>query len=134
MAVNANSANKEGAWEFFSFLLEEEVQYREKAYLPSVHRESFDKWLEWKLWWLTEPRFKNGKGIIPVYHGENTSMEKRDAYKKAIEDARPLPIRTAPILTIIQEETKDYFTGSKSAEEESRVINNRVQLYLDERN
>ncbi len=61
-------------------------------------------------------------------------MEKRDAYKKAIEDARPLPIRTAPILTIIQEETKDYFTGSKSAEEESRVINNRVQLYLDERN
>lgn len=55
-----------------------------------------------------------------------------EAYKKAIEDARALPIRTAPILTIIQEEAKDYFNGSKSAEEISRVINNRVQLYLDE--
>ncbi len=134
MAVNANSPNKDGAWEFLAFLLGEEVQYSEEVYLPPVHRESFDRWLEWEIRWLSEPRFENGKGIIPVYHGENTSREKRDAYKKAIEDARTLPIRTAPILTIIQEETKDYFTGSKSAEEENRVINNRVQLYLDERN
>ncbi len=134
MAVNANSPNKEGAWEFIAFLLGEEIQYREEAYLPPVHRESFDKWLEWELWWLTEPRFEdNGKGCIPVYHGENTSDEKVEAYKKAIEDARPLPMRTAPILAIIQEEAKDYFNGSKSAEEVSLVINNRVQLYLDER-
>ena len=133
MAVNANSASKEGAWEFLAFLLGEEVQYRKEAYLPPVHRESFDKWLEWELQWLTEPRFENGKEITPVYNGENTSAEKINAYKKAIEDARPLPIRTAPILTIIQEEAKDYFNGSKSAEEVSRVINNRVQLFLDER-
>lgn len=133
MAVNANSPNKDGAWEFLAFLLGEEVQYSEEVYLPPVHRESFDRWLEWEIRWLSEPRFENGKGIIPVYHGENTSREKRNAYKKAIEDARPLPIRTAPILTIIQEEAKDYFNGSKSAEEVSRIINNRVQLYLDER-
>ena len=134
MAVNANSPNKEGAWEFIAFLLGEEIQYREEAYLPPVHRESFDKWLEWELWWLTEPRFEdNGKGCIPVYHGENTSDEKVEAYKKAIEDARPLPMRTAPILAIIQEEAKDYFNGSKRVEEIIQVINNRVQLYLDER-
>ncbi len=134
MAVNANSPNKEGAWEFIEFLLGEEMQYREEYHMPPVHRESFDKWLEWQLMWLTEPRFEdNGKGCIPVYYGENTSKEKREAYKKAIEDARPLPIQTAPILTIIQEEAEDYFNGSKNAEEVSRVINNRVQLYLDER-
>ena len=56
-----------------------------------------------------------------------------EAYKKAIEDARPLPMRTAPILAIIQEEAKDYFNGSKRVEEIIQVINNRVQLYLDER-
>ena len=133
MAINANSANKEGAWEFIAFLLGEEVQYREEFYLPPVHRESFDKWLEWELWWLTESRFENGKGYVPVYHGENTSKEKREAYKKAIEDARPLPLQTAPILEIIQEEAADYFNGIKSAEEVSKVINNRVQLYLNER-
>ncbi len=133
MAVNANSANKEGAWEFITFLLSEEVQYWEQVYIPPVHLESFDKWLEWELRRLTEPRFEKGKEILPVYYGENTSKEKREAYKKAIEDARPLPIQTAPILTIIQEEAEDYFNGSKNAEEVSRVINNRVQLYLDER-
>ena len=133
MAINSNSPHKEGAWEFIEFLLGEEVQYREELYLPPVHRESFDKWLEWELWWLTEPRFEKGHGLIPVYHGENTSAEKVNAYKKAIEDARPLPIQTAPILKIIQEEAEDYFNGSKNAEEVSRVINNRVQLYLDER-
>ena len=133
MAINSNSPHKEGAWEFIEFLLGEEVQYREELYLLPVHRESFDKWLEWELWWLTESRFENGRGYIPVYHGENTSAEKVNAYKKAIEDARPLPIQTAPILKIIQEEAEDYFNGSKNAEEVSRVINNRVQLYLDER-
>ena len=133
MAINSNSPHKEGAWEFIEFLLGEEVQYREELYLLPVHRESFDKWLEWELWWLTESRFENGRGYIPVYHGENTSAEKVNAYKKAIEDARPLPTQTAPILKIIQEEAEDYFNGSKNAEEVSRVINNRVQLYLDER-
>ena len=134
MAVNANSPNKEGAWEFIEFLLGEEMRYREEYHMPPVHRESFDKWLEWQLMWLTEPRFEdNGKGCIPVYYGENTSAEKVNAYKKALEDARSLPIQTVPILKIIQEEAEDYFNGSKNAEEVSRVINNRVQLYLDER-
>ena len=54
MAVNANSANKEGAWEFIAFLLGDEIQYREEAHLPPVHRQSFDKWLEWELEILTK--------------------------------------------------------------------------------
>ena len=126
MAVNANSTHKEGAWEFISFLLGEEVQDRKERYLPPVHRESFDKWLEWELNDLTG-------SLGAVYYGENTSKEKREEYKKAIEDAKPLPIRTASILTIVLEEAENYFNGSKSAEEVSKVINNRVQLYLNER-
>ena len=133
MAVNANSANKEGAWEFIAFLLGDEIQYREEAHLPPVHRQSFDKWLEWELEILTKKDRIKGKEFSPVYYGENSSTEKRNAYKKAIEDARPLPMRTAPILAIIQEEAKDYFNGSKRVEEIIQVINNRVQLYLDER-
>ena len=133
MVINTNSTNKEGAWEFITFLLSEEVQYREEAHLPPVQKEAFDKWLEWELSWLSEVRYENGKQLKPAYYGENTSEEKREAYKKAIEDARPLPIRTALILAIILDDAEDYFNGSKSAEEVSKVINNRVQLYLDER-
>lgn len=133
MVINTNSTNKEGAWEFITFLLSEEVQYREEYHLPPVQKEAFDKWLEWELSWLSEVRYENGKQLKPAYYGENTSEEKREAYKKAIEDARPLPIRTAPILAIVLDDAEDYFNGSKSAEEVSKVINNRVQLYLDER-
>lgn len=57
---------------------------------------------------------------------------RREEYKRAIDEARPLPTRILPILTIIMEEAEDYLDGSKSAEQVSHVVNNRVQLYLDE--
>lgn len=36
------------------------------------------------------------------------------------------------VWTIIEEETESFWNGAKSAEEVARVIDNRVQLYLDE--
>ncbi len=62
----------------------------------------------------------------------DTSEEKQAEFRKGIEEARPLPIRTASILNIILEEAEDYFNGYKSADEISQIINRRVQLYLDE--
>ena len=53
-------------------------------------------------------------------------------YREFLEDARPLPIRTAPLLDIIVEEAEYYFDGTKSIEEVSAIIQNRVQLYMDE--
>lgn len=133
MAVNANSVNKEGAWEFITFLLGEEVQCKDELDTVPVHRDYFHEWLERQIQLYTEVQYKNGKPYISPYVGIHIPEEKKEAYEKAIEDARPLPIQTAPILKIIQEEAEDYFNGSKSAEEVSRVINNRVQLYLNER-
>ena len=50
-----------------------------------------------------------------------------------LEGARYLPLHTKPILDIVCEEAEDYFSGSKSAEEVTEVIENRVRLYLNER-
>lgn len=36
------------------------------------------------------------------------------------------------VWTIVAEETEDFWSGRKSAEEVAKVIDNRVQLYLDE--
>ena len=132
MAINVNSAHKDGAWEFISFLLGEEVQDREEWSLPPVHRESFDKWLDWYIRDMSEVRFEDGHRYYPPYVGSDTSEEKQEEYRRAIEEARHLPARTAPVLTIILEEAGDYFNGSKSAEEVSSVINNRVRLFLEE--
>lgn len=132
MTVNANSKHKEGAWEFISFLLGEEVQGSQKWDVPPVHRKAFDQWLEQCISTLSEERFENGHMYYPAYYGEDTSAEKREEYKRAIEDVRNLPLQNALILTIVLDEAEYYFNGSKSAEEVSLMINNRVQLYLDE--
>lgn len=134
MAVNANSSNKEGAWEFIRFLIGEEAQSADfDWYTPPVNKSVFERWMQEKvIEELTQIRYVNGVQVIPAYVDADVSKEKQEEYRKAFEDARPLPMRTAPILAVIREEAGSYFDGSKSAEAVSSVINNRVQLYLDE--
>lgn len=132
MAVNAASAHKEGAWEFISFLLGDQVQGRQEMYLPPVQREAFAQWLEWFIPYMSEERTEAGHTLTPAYYGENTSEEKRKEYQRKLEEARPLPMGTSLILTIVREESAYYFNGSKSADEVIPMINNRVQLYLNE--
>ena len=134
MAVNAGSSHKEGAWEFISFLIGEESQSANPdCYVQPVHRKVFETWLqETVIYELTTEHTVNGVPLKPAYYGADTSEEKQTEYRQAIETARPLPLRTRPILTIILEEAEDYFNGSKNGDEITKIINNRVQLYLDE--
>lgn len=145
MAINANSANKEGAWQFISFLLGEEVQASDTFYVP-VNRKVFDAWLNAQLEEVSDGKEKVTGCIIyeivggevqitsteTVYTAEDITEEKAAEYTRALEEARPYPIRTIPILNIIREEAEDYFNGSKTVEEVTALIANRVQLYLDE--
>ena len=135
LAINANSQHKEGAWEFISFLLSEQSQSQNlDSSIRPVHRETFETWMQEKvIYELTTKHIRDGVLYTPPYYGADISEEKQAEYRQAVEDARPLPLRTRPILTIIQEEAENYFNGSKSAEEVSKIVNNRVQLYLNER-
>ena len=95
-----------------------------------MNREAFEQWLQRNI--------EQGSNLITqegvfCYTKEDITAKKQAEYRKAIEEARPYPIRTVPILNIIQEEAAEYFGGAKSVEEVSRVVTNRVQLYLDER-
>lgn len=123
LAMNANSSNKEGAWEFIRFLISEESQSTDTdALSPPVQREAFEIWMQ--------ECVKKGESDKMSY---DISEKKQAEFRKGIEEARPLPIRIVPVLDIILEEAADYFSGYKSAEEISGVINRRVQLFLDER-
>jgi len=136
LAVNANSPNKEGAWEFISYLISEKCQSKDSdnlMVLPPVHRKAFDTWQQKVIENYALVHYVNGIERYPAYYGTDLSEEKKAEYLRAIEEAKPLPIRTAPILKIILDEAEAYFDGYKSVDEISRVINNRVQLYLDER-
>ncbi|MDE6642236.1 MAG: hypothetical protein K2K63_17135 [Acetatifactor sp.] len=110
MAINRNSANKEGAWEFLLFLFSEEVQLYQDSYFP-VRKDCLDAWLKAQLDKVETTRSvweKNGNGesILVVY-------PYTDEYNTG-------------------EKAADYFRGGKSAEAVSEVIEKRVQIYLDE--
>ncbi len=137
MALNSNSANKEGAWEFLCFLLGDEAQDQDTP----VSREAFERWLERqrervadgkKVVYITETGDKDKTTYVETYTEEDLTEEKIAEYRKELEEAKPYPIRTAPILAIILDEAEDYFNGSRSAAQVSKIVTNRVQLYLDE--
>ncbi len=67
----------------------------------------------------------------------NFEYEKEyEAYLKSeelIKKCVPYDSRYDKIITIIEEECIPFFYGERTAQETAKIINNRVQLYLDER-
>ena len=129
VAINANSNQKEGAWEFIMFLLEEgqPTEYDSSRYPAS--RKVFDAIMEKELakGLYTDPtEYIKGNGLFPLTEQRIKELE------EILENARFIPSRTQPILNIIYEEAQEYFSGIKSREEIIAIINNRVKIYLDE--
>ena len=141
MGINAGSRHPEGAWRFLSFLLGEEAQSDKdfsSHYFP-VHREAFDRAVQREIETGAVEIICNEFGVQTgvIYKGppgtEDLTQEKADAIARELEDVRALPIRTQPLISIILEEADAYFSGEKSEAEVIDVVQNRVQLYLDER-
>lgn len=143
MMINANSQQKEGAWEFIAFLLKEEAQMELSINFP-VNRSVLPVWVRKKVQDTFSNSLTVSVGSVYIDEGEvirkyreytqEAMTEERIAeYMDALEEVRSLPFRTAPILDIICEEAESYFNGSKSIGDVSGVIENRVRLYLEER-
>ena len=145
LAINANSAHKEGAWEFICFLLGDEAQnlYAVNGGMPAL-KSAFDLLIDrqkeqvagGKKFTITTTvvgaNGAAGEQSVEVYGEEDITEEKIEAYRKLLDEACPYPIRTLPILDIIYEEAADYFNGSKDLDEVCGIMENRVQLYLNE--
>lgn len=122
LVINANSPNKEGVWEFVSWLLSQEAQ--ETLDLP-VHRAAFAA--------VTEAEIEE-KSSLPSTAGPPVTREAAAELETLLmEDVRVLPVRVQPLVDIILEEAQDYFEGTKSIEQVRAVAKNRIQLYLDEK-
>lgn len=130
ISINADSSHKDGAWEFVRFLLDEENQklLAEQDLDIPVHegvlRESVREYLEA----YADTHSPTGAMIIRPEIPEGTE----EKFWECLENAKPEPYRTAQVIAIIKEEAALYFTGDKTMEEVSSVIENRVRLYLTE--
>lgn len=134
LAINADSPYKEGCWEFFAFLLQEETQQANPEYsLPSslpTNRKAFAAR-------QTDLLERSGtREDVTLSYGilyDTCTEEDAAEQLEIMETVHFLPLHTQAVLNIIYDEAKDYFDGLKPAELIIENINNRVQLYLNER-
>ena len=132
-AINANSARREGAWEFIRFVLENKQTVKNDVWRYPSGKAAFDRAMlneKGRGLWKDHNVITWNDMVIYFYP---LTKERIEELKEVLEDARFVPIRTKPILDIICEEAAGYFGGGKSINETIDVINNRVQVYLDER-
>ncbi|MDE6063950.1 MAG: extracellular solute-binding protein, partial [Lachnospiraceae bacterium] len=104
VAINANSAHKEGAWQFIRFLLDEENQalITRGIALP-VHEEPLEESVEEYLYDYYYNTYTNdGRHIIR----DNLPEGIEEKFWEGIANARPASYRTEQVIAIIAEEAE----------------------------
>lgn len=130
LAIHANGEDADAAWQFVKYFL---LNGYDGSGFPVI-KEQFDA----KMLQDMEPSKDNlpsrtysdrNNGYIMVYEA---SQEDVDAVRELIERADCKFQYHPEIQNIISEEAEAYFTGQKSLEEVTALIQNRVSLYLEE--
>ena len=107
-----------------------------------IHKEAFEKQLDdamEKVIYTDE----NGKEVeqvkmsyvyedleIEIY---SATKEEAEAYKKIVEGATTLATYDRQIMTIVEEEMEAFWDNKKTAEEVSKIIQSRAEIYVNER-
>lgn len=139
MALSAMSENEAGAWDFARYYLTEEYQKSLEIGLP-VRRDIFEEWAreETRRSYHTDENgerveydltlYRNGQEMV-VSPLDQRQLDELIVY---VESVTTLPFEDNNVMNIINEEMGAYFAGQKTAEATAKLIQNRVQLYLDE--
>ena len=141
--LNAQSDKREGAEVFLRYLLSEETQRRLVEFsvddfppvvgeagveMPklAVRLSALERSIELGL-------EKGPDSLVSNYWHDGLTEEQAQWLRFLIENARPGIFYVKEIEDIIYEELEPYFQGQRTAEEAAKILDNRVQLYLDER-
>lgn len=132
VALSSLSVNKEVAADFLMSLVSEEnqVRYSQNWIRKDVlaqHVKNGEKGVEGK----ETPYFELNHGAVIPLDGKEDGTSYLDEYMELMDEGKPLTVQT-DIRDIILEEAESYFVGNKSEKEVAKIIQSRVQLYLDE--
>ena len=131
LLVNKNSPYKERIGEFLEYMLESETQNSASdaiGVMESVTRNNiyYDEFASTPGW-----MYRNWRGGISIQKPDgSTYLEELVDVLKNLGPKRYLP---NAVRTIIREEARAYYDGERSLDRTVEIIDNRVQLYLDER-
>ncbi|MBE5875122.1 MAG: ABC transporter substrate-binding protein [Lachnospiraceae bacterium] len=140
--MNSTSTYKEGVKDFLRFLISEEEQNKifmqeissdanltgATAYLP-VNRKTWDELI------LTAKNDHTLHTCMPgdyEYEYRGLTDEQVELWYFILEHAHPDNFYAKDIEAIVEEELTPYFAGEKTAEEAVRILDNRIQLFLEE--
>ena len=138
-ALSAKSANLDAAWDFVRYYLTEEYQQNIEWSLPVLKSEFMRRAQEatQKNYYMDgnekveyDDTFEiNGESVVI----EPLSQAQVDQMVSFIESVDTLSYYNPDIANILDEEAASFFAGQKSAEEVAKVIQSRVQIYVDEK-
>lgn len=146
LGIHSNSDNKDGAWEFLSYMLSDACQNRiadEGGAFP-IRRSSVERHIEAAM--KNEVTIdENGNQVAETKSyfsnygltGEiyAISEEQADQVRYLLENARGRYNITSfqtSMFGIIMEEAQSYFAGQKTAVEVASIIQNRIEIYVNE--
>ncbi|MCM1125985.1 MAG: extracellular solute-binding protein [Lachnospiraceae bacterium] len=141
IGISSKSKNKDGAWEFIQSMLSEENQKAADWGFP-VLKSALEQQFEEDM----TPEYyedENGEKVettktswgyddfdIDIYAAK---QEEVDAVRRLIDSADKLySSADGQLNTIISEEADPFFKGQKSAADVAKIIQNRIQTYVNE--
>ena len=126
-SIMSTSANKDGAWEFIKFCLQNDA-----GTCFTANKEMMQEMIDAELAHAGEETKKTYYTEQGMFNYHYATQEEIDATMRLIEHADIGRASDTEIINIIKEEIEYYFSGIKSADEIAAIIQDRVQLYLDE--
>lgn len=149
-AITSKSKHKEGAWAFMEYILGEEGGSNGMGF-PTLKRrleESMEEAIAVKYVLDEKGEIYLDENGEPVVLGNTSSVQYGDGWSytyhtptreeaelilSLLKDARPVFEDSGnEIRNIIVQEAEAFFQGQKSVEEVSKIIQNRVKLYVEE--
>ena len=129
-SIVSTSGCKDGAWEFIKFCLINDNS--SIGWFPS-NKQRLQEMIDEELAHAGEEKrstFYTEQGAVNYHYA---TQEEIDTVMDLIENVELSESANSEIISIIEEEMESYFAGGKSKEATVAVIQDRVQLYLDER-
>lgn len=138
LAISSKSKNQEGAWEFLRYYLTDEYQKEASGFPLSM------KYLAKKAEEATKRPYyidDDGKKVEyddSLYIGgleikiDPMSKEEVNQYVEVLKSFTQVSRYDETLMGIITEEAEPFFSGQKSAQEVTKIIQSRAQVYLNE--
>ncbi len=131
IVVNANAEEREIIDEFLRYLYTKECQLNNFNDSIIVRKDLLEDTVRYSA--STGECYQSfGNGVIVDLETKPDGSSYLNEYLAFLDSCLPEPAGVSDIQRILYEETAPFFAGDKSAEEVVKVIQSRVQLYLDE--